>query len=134
MVIIPYLYVLRYSNRKCREDSCEVLRLPYSETNIEIGWIGFGGSLAGAVGGVVAGVLIDRFDQSLKWGMVAVRQCNVGRALACACDAILSIAESFVLVQTLLNRLRYAMLQTTALCGSNRRRSRVPTLRLPDVY
>jgi MFS family permease len=62
------------------------------QTNVEIGWIGFGGSLAGAAGGVVAGVLIDRFDQSLKWGMIAVRQCNVGRALACACDAILSIA------------------------------------------
>lgn len=36
-----------------------------SLTQVQIGWIGFGGNLAGAVGGVMAGMLIDRFDQSL---------------------------------------------------------------------
>jgi MFS family permease len=38
----------------------------------QIGWIGFGGNLAGAAGGVLAGLLIDRFDHSLKLGMVAL--------------------------------------------------------------
>ena len=38
----------------------------------QIGWIGFGGNLAGAAGGVLAGVLIDRYDQSLKLGIVAL--------------------------------------------------------------
>ena len=38
----------------------------------QIGWIGFAGNLAGAVGGVGAGLLIDRCSASLKWGMVSL--------------------------------------------------------------
>ena len=44
---------------------CPQVFLQDSLTQVQIGWIGFGGNLAGAVGGVMAGVLIDRFDQSL---------------------------------------------------------------------
>jgi MFS family permease len=57
--------------------------LEHKQSQVQIGWIGFGGSLAGAAGGVVAGVLIDRFDQSLKWGMVTVSRTRVSAAVRC---------------------------------------------------
>ena len=46
--------------------------LKHGMSPTQIGWVGFGGNCAGAVGGVLAGVLIDRFDHSLKRGMVAL--------------------------------------------------------------
>ena len=35
-------------------------------SGVQIGWVGFGGNLAGAAGGVAAGLLVDKLGASLK--------------------------------------------------------------------
>ena len=64
----------RHQLYRCRQGWMTLLDvfLEHRESQVQIGWIGFGGSLAGAAGGVLAGILVDRFDSSLKWGLVTL--------------------------------------------------------------
>ena len=62
---LQLLLCVLHPARKAQIVCCPQVFLQDSLTQVQIGWIGFGGNLAGAVGGVMAGMLIDRFDQSL---------------------------------------------------------------------